>query len=107
MSNNEILSPYPNTRYADRFERETQKRLADLAIANAQQAVVSAEVIVSQIADVNAESVALQEEVNPDYKAKLDAEASAVNQSESEPYGDVDNSDGNKDKTNHTESMNE
>lgn len=103
----EILSPYPNTRYADRFERETEKRLADMAIANAQQAVVSAEVIVSQIADVNAESVALQEEVNPDYKAKLDAEASAVNQSESETSGDVDDSESDNEKTNHTESMDE
>lgn len=77
----DVLTPYPNTTYRDRFQRETEKRLADMAIANAQMAVVASAEIVSQIADVNAQSVALQEETNPDYKVKLDQEAGAENKS--------------------------
>jgi len=80
----DVLAPYPNTLYRDRFERETEKRLADLAIANAQQAVVASSEIVATIADVNAVAVPLQADINPDYKAKLDQEAAVENPSEHE-----------------------
>lgn len=84
MPRDKILTPYPNTMYKDRFTREAEKRLTDQAIANAQQAVVAAEVVVTQVADVDASSIALQRETNPDYAAKLDAEAGAINTAEHE-----------------------
>jgi len=96
MADNGIIAKYPNATYLNRGEREAEKRLQDAAIANAAGAMVAAQEIVSQVADVAAESVNAQVDVNPDYAAKVAAEQEGRDE-DTQEEGDDGRNDGDSD----------